>query len=189
MCEKSNGSTLFFSGVCAELPPGAFRVSGRFHSRGWSQRVILPQSPDPTCGGVILQCLRWQRSFTIYGEIYTPTPPVSQSIIQLCVSRLNDWALNENWPQMCVGARAPQLVEQASHLQGLCPQWTRVQVWPVALPSNPMSTLTQVLYLGTVWMQCTLHEYFHVKLLLLDCSLEAKMALYLRLIMKYIVID
>lgn len=45
-------------GMCAELPPGAFRVSGRFRRRGWSQRVLLPQSPDLTCGCVILQCLR-----------------------------------------------------------------------------------------------------------------------------------
>lgn len=67
--EENKIIDLFSPGVCAELSPGAFRVSGRFHSRGRSQRVLLPQSPDLTCGSVILQCLRWQRSLTIYGKI------------------------------------------------------------------------------------------------------------------------
>lgn len=59
----------FSPGVRAELPPGAFRVSGGFHSRGRSQRLLLPQSHDLTCGGVLLQCIRWQRSLSIHGEI------------------------------------------------------------------------------------------------------------------------
>lgn len=60
VCEKNKGRklTCVSLGVCAELPPGAFRVSGGFHSRSWSQRVLLPQSHDLTCGCVVLQCLR-----------------------------------------------------------------------------------------------------------------------------------
>lgn len=59
-------------GMCAELPPGAFRASGGFHCRCGRQRLLLSQSPDLTCRCVILQCLRWQRSLTIYGETGSP---------------------------------------------------------------------------------------------------------------------
>lgn len=68
-------------GMCAELPPGAFRVSGGLHRRGRSQRVLLPQSPDLTCGRVILQRLRWQRSLTVYGQI---TSLLLQLVDQQC---------------------------------------------------------------------------------------------------------
>lgn len=68
-CETCFKKITLLSGMCAELPPGAFRVSGGLHRRGRSQRVLLPQSPDLTCGRVILQRLRWQRSLTVYGQI------------------------------------------------------------------------------------------------------------------------
>lgn len=58
----------FLLGMCAELPPGAFRVSGGLHRRGGRQRLLLPQSPDLTCGRVVLQRLRWQRSLALYGQ-------------------------------------------------------------------------------------------------------------------------
>lgn len=97
MCKKNHILILNFvsSGVCAELPPGAFRDGGGFHSWGWSQRVFLPQSPDLTCRCVILQCLRWQRSLTIYGEIGCLFSPqlVNNSGI-FFISSLQDWALN-----------------------------------------------------------------------------------------------
>lgn len=59
-------------GMCAELPPGAFRGGGGFHCRGGGQRLLLSQSPDPTCRRVLLQRLRRQRTITIYGESLNP---------------------------------------------------------------------------------------------------------------------
>lgn len=91
--------------MCAELPPGAFRVSGGFHSRGWSQRVLLPQSPDLTCGCVILQRLWWQRSLTIYGEMTFFSHIVKQSsslVFPACVTE--PWTESRicSCPYVCV---------------------------------------------------------------------------------------
>lgn len=67
-------------GMCAELPAGAFRASGGFHCRCRRQRLLLSQSPDLTCRCVILQCLRWQRSLTIYGETVSPKCSISSLV-------------------------------------------------------------------------------------------------------------
>lgn len=74
-------------GMCAELPPGAFRSSGGFHCRGRCQRLLLSQSPDLTCRRVVLQCLRWQCSLTIYGKTVSPNCSIS-SLVFVCVRKL-----------------------------------------------------------------------------------------------------
>lgn len=75
--------------MCAELPPGAFGVSGGLHRRGGRQRFLLPQSPDLACGRVVLQRLRWQRSLALYGQ-----PP---SLLPLCA-----WGCDLGGATMCV---------------------------------------------------------------------------------------
>lgn len=111
MCKKNHILILNFvsSGVCAELPPGAFRDGGGFHSWGWSQRVFLPQSPDLTCRCVILQCLRWQRSLTIYGEIgcvFSPQLVNNSGIFLFPACRIEPWteSLICNWHSMCLSS-------------------------------------------------------------------------------------
>lgn len=44
-------------GMCAELPPGAFRCGGGFHCRGGCQWLLLSQPPDPARRCVLLQRL------------------------------------------------------------------------------------------------------------------------------------